>query len=85
MLVVSEFVGCSPNLSGAIRVNPWSVESVSDGMYSAIKAPREHRRLRHEKHFKYVATHTVAYWAQSFIQVGGWRRDECGECGSREC
>ncbi|KAG1664974.1 hypothetical protein FOA52_001986 [Chlamydomonas sp. UWO 241] len=68
MLVVSEFVGCSPSLSGAIRVNPWSVESVSDGMYSAIKAPLEHRRLRHEKHFKYVSTHTVAYWAQSFIQ-----------------
>lgn len=26
MLVVSEFVGCSPSLSGAIRVNPWSLE-----------------------------------------------------------
>eukprot|EP00198_Chlamydomonas_reinhardtii_P008729 XP_001698066.1 trehalose-6-phosphate synthase/phosphatase [Chlamydomonas reinhardtii] len=26
MLVVSEFVGCSPSLSGAIRVNPWSVD-----------------------------------------------------------
>lgn len=28
MLVVSEFVGCSPSLSGAIRVNPWSIEAV---------------------------------------------------------
>mmetsp|Transcript_6377 Transcript_6377/g.19782 ORF Transcript_6377/g.19782 Transcript_6377/m.19782 type:complete len:833 (-) Transcript_6377:104-2602(-) len=68
MLVVSEFVGCSPSLSGAIRVNPWSVEAVCDGMYSAIKTPLEHRRMRHEKHWKYVSTHTVAYWAQSFIQ-----------------
>ena len=31
MLVVSEFVGCSPSLSGAIRVNPWSIEAVSCG------------------------------------------------------
>lgn len=31
MLVVSEFVGCSPSLSGAIRVNPWSIEAVSGG------------------------------------------------------
>lgn len=31
MLVVSEFVGCSPSLSGAIRVNPWSIEAVRCG------------------------------------------------------
>ena len=28
MVVVSEFVGCSPSVSGAIRVNPWSIDSV---------------------------------------------------------
>jgi hypothetical protein len=32
MLVVSEFVGCSPSLSGAIRVNPWSIEAVRRGV-----------------------------------------------------
>ena len=48
-------------------MNPWSVDSVSDGMYSAIRTPLEHRRLRHEKHWKYVSNHTVAYWAQSYI------------------
>mmetsp|Transcript_7436 Transcript_7436/g.16134 ORF Transcript_7436/g.16134 Transcript_7436/m.16134 type:complete len:857 (+) Transcript_7436:209-2779(+) len=67
MLVVSEFVGCSPSLSGAIRVNPWSVESVADGMYAAVKMPIEHRRLRHEKHWRYVSQHTVAYWAASYM------------------
>jgi len=67
MLVVSEFVGCSPSLSGAIRVNPWSVESVCDGMYAAVRMPLEHRRLRHEKHWRYVSQHTVGYWASSFI------------------
>ena len=46
-----EFVGCSPSLSGAIRVNPWSVESVADGLYSAISTPLEHRRLRYEPAF----------------------------------
>ncbi|KAG2439617.1 hypothetical protein HXX76_004969 [Chlamydomonas incerta] len=67
MLVVSEFVGCSPSLSGAIRVNPWSVESTADGIYAAIKLPREHRALRHDKHWRYVSQHTVAYWATSFV------------------
>ncbi len=63
----AEFVGCSPSLSGAIRVNPWSVDSGYNGLYAAICMPLEHRRLRHQKHWRYVSQHTVAYWAQSYI------------------
>ena len=51
-LVVSEFVGCSPSLSGAIRVNPWSVDAVADGLYSAITLPRAEAALRHDKHWR---------------------------------
>jgi hypothetical protein len=50
----AEFVGCSPSLSGAIRVNPWSIDAVADAMFSAIKTSPEHRSLRHDKHWKYV-------------------------------
>ena len=46
-LIISEFVGCSPSMSGAIRVNPWSVDSVADGIYSAIKMSRSgHPRFK---------------------------------------
>eukprot|EP00252_Welwitschia_mirabilis_P006180 TRINITY_DN1696_c0_g1_i5.p1 TRINITY_DN1696_c0_g1~~TRINITY_DN1696_c0_g1_i5.p1 ORF type:complete len:418 (+),score=71.67 TRINITY_DN1696_c0_g1_i5:646-1899(+) len=68
MLVVSEFIGCSPSLSGAIRVNPWNVESVAEAMNMAITIPDAEAQLRHEKHFRYVNSHDVAYWACSFIQ-----------------
>jgi Glycosyltransferase family 20 len=64
MLVVSEFVGCSPSVSGAIRVNPWSTESVADGIYRAIEMGPEEAHLRHEKHWRYISHHTVAFWAQ---------------------
>ena len=64
MLVVSEFVGCSPSVSGALRVNPWSIDSVADGIYSAIKLPLADRHLRHEKHWRYVSQHTAKFWAQ---------------------
>ena len=64
MLVVSEFVGCSPSLSGAIRVNPWNVDSVADGIYSAIKMPVHDRHLRHAKHWRYVSSHTAAFWVK---------------------
>ncbi|XP_022887580.1 probable alpha,alpha-trehalose-phosphate synthase [UDP-forming] 9 [Olea europaea var. sylvestris] len=68
MLVVSEFVGCSPSLSGAIRVNPWDFDSVAEAMNLAISMPDLEKQLRHEKHYRYVSSHDVAYWARSFMQ-----------------
>ncbi|KAL5723658.1 hypothetical protein ACHQM5_007031 [Ranunculus cassubicifolius] len=67
-LVVSEFVGCSPSLSGAIRVNPWDIDSVADALSLAITIPDAEKQLRHEKHYRYVSSHDVAYWARSFSQ-----------------
>ncbi|KAI5019478.1 hypothetical protein ZWY2020_044366 [Hordeum vulgare] len=68
MLVVSEFIGCSPSLSGAIRINPWNVESTAESLNEAISMSEREKELRHEKHYRYVSTHDVAYWSRSFIQ-----------------
>lgn len=68
IIIVSEFIGCSPSLSGAIRVNPWNIDSVSDAMNLAITMPDTEKQLRHEKHYKYISSHDVAYWAHSFNQ-----------------
>ncbi|GJX81757.1 xanthohumol 4-O-methyltransferase-like protein [Tanacetum coccineum] len=43
MLVVSEFIGCSPSLSGAIRVNPWDIDSFADAMDNAFKVSDIHQ------------------------------------------
>ncbi|KAB2633385.1 alpha,alpha-trehalose-phosphate synthase 10 [Pyrus ussuriensis x Pyrus communis] len=67
-LVVSEFIGCSPSLSGAIRVNPWNIEAVADALNVALTMPDLEKQLRHEKHFRYVSSHDVAYWSRSFVQ-----------------
>ncbi|KAJ4951933.1 hypothetical protein NE237_028765 [Protea cynaroides] len=68
MIVVSEFIGCSPSLSGAIRVNPWNIDAVSEAMNLAITMPEAEKQMRHEKHYKYVSSHDVGYWARSFDQ-----------------
>ncbi|KAL3835552.1 hypothetical protein ACJIZ3_010288 [Penstemon smallii] len=68
MLVVSEFIGCSPSLSGAIRVNPWDIDAVAEAMNMAITMSDAEKQIRHEKHYKYVSSHDVAYWARSFMQ-----------------
>ncbi|KAI8016731.1 putative alpha,alpha-trehalose-phosphate synthase [UDP-forming] 11 [Camellia lanceoleosa] len=66
VIVVSEFIGCSLSLSGAIKVNPWDIDSVSHAMNSAITMPDAQRQIRHEKHYKYINSHNIAYWARSF-------------------
>lgn len=68
MLVVSEFIGCSPSLSGAIRVNPWNIDAVAEAMDCALEMAEPEKQLRHEKHYRYVSTHDVGYWARSFLQ-----------------
>jgi trehalose 6-phosphate synthase/phosphatase len=66
--VPAEFVGCSPSLSGALRVNPWSISSIADGIYAAIKMPIADQRVRHEKHWAYVHDHTVGHWSHNYTQ-----------------
>ncbi|XP_028778350.1 probable alpha,alpha-trehalose-phosphate synthase [UDP-forming] 9 [Neltuma alba] len=67
-LVISEFIGCSPSLSGAFRVNPWDIDAVSEALSSAIDMPITQKHLRHEIHFRHVSSHDVAYWARNFMQ-----------------
>ncbi|XP_073014324.1 probable alpha,alpha-trehalose-phosphate synthase [UDP-forming] 9 isoform X2 [Typha latifolia] len=81
-IIVSEFVGCSPSLSGAFRVNPWSVEDVTDALHQAIDLTESERQLRHEKHYRYVSSHHVAYWAHSFAQD---LKRACKDHYSRRC
>uniref|UniRef100_UPI001CB977EF alpha,alpha-trehalose-phosphate synthase [UDP-forming] 6-like n=1 Tax=Erigeron canadensis TaxID=72917 RepID=UPI001CB977EF len=68
MLVVSEFIGCSPSLSGAVRVNPWNIDAVADAMDYSLELSEPEKQMRHEKHYKYVSSHDVGYWAHSFFQ-----------------
>ncbi|KAA8535473.1 hypothetical protein F0562_030476 [Nyssa sinensis] len=68
VILVSEFIGCSPSLSGAIRVNPWNIDAVADALNLAISMPEAEKQMRHEKHYKYISSHNVAYWAKSFDQ-----------------
>ncbi|KAL9242246.1 hypothetical protein vseg_016266 [Gypsophila vaccaria] len=82
VIIVSEFVGCSPSLSGAIRVNPWNVEQLAEAMHAAIAMDDKEKQLRHEKHYKYISSHDIAYWAKSFDQD---LVRACGDPFSKRC
>ncbi|CAH9135515.1 unnamed protein product [Cuscuta epithymum] len=68
MLVISEFIGCSPSLSGAIRINPWNVEATAEAMNEAISMAEQEKQMRHEKHYRYISSHDIAFWSRSFLQ-----------------
>ncbi|KAK8956413.1 putative alpha,alpha-trehalose-phosphate synthase [UDP-forming] 10 [Platanthera guangdongensis] len=53
-LIVSEFVGCSSSLSGAFRINPWSVEDVADALRKAICMGEYEKQLRHRKNYDWL-------------------------------
>jgi len=69
MLVVSEFVGCTPSLSGALRINPWNVEDTADHLYRAITMSQPECVVRHEQHFRYIKDHSVHAWANNFLSA----------------
>ena len=66
-LIISEFMGCSRALNGVIRVNPWSLEIVSEAIHTALEMSLEERQANHARRFNYVMHHTVESWANGFL------------------
>ncbi|KAF6140180.1 hypothetical protein GIB67_028986 [Kingdonia uniflora] len=71
MLVVSEFVGCSPSLSGVIRINLWNIETIGEALNEAISMEESKKQLLHEKHYRCEAYQVFAIGLYS-------REDEIG-------
>jgi trehalose 6-phosphate synthase/phosphatase len=68
VLILSEFTGAAQSLgAGAIRVNPWHVEEMSDALRYALTMSPEERQDHHRFACEYVKTHTAQHWAESYL------------------
>jgi len=67
VLILSEFAGSAQSLSGALRINPWNSEEVCESINTALGLSRVERELRQHKLYRYVTTHSAAYWAKSYM------------------
>lgn len=65
--IVSEFVGCSPSLSGALRVNPWNIEATAQAMRKTVTMGEQERTVRHQRNYRYVSQHTCEHWSCQLI------------------
>lgn len=67
-LILSEFAGAAQSLNGAIIVNPWNIEELSDAIKESLTLPEEKRELSFEKLYAYISKYTSAFWGESFVR-----------------
>ncbi|KAG7698332.1 hypothetical protein KL930_001993 [Ogataea haglerorum] len=67
-LVLSEFAGAAQSLNGALVVNPWNTEELSEAIYEGLIMSDEKRRGNFQKMFKYIEKYTASYWGENFVK-----------------
>lgn len=68
VLILSEFAGAAQSLNGAIIVNPWSSEDMSDAIKESLTLPEEKKAINFKKLFDYISKYTSGYWGESFVK-----------------
>jgi trehalose 6-phosphate synthase/phosphatase len=67
-LVLSEFAGAAAELAGAVVVNPYDVDAVSESIHRALSMPDAERRTRMSSMRERVGEYTVHRWAADFLE-----------------
>ncbi len=70
VLILSEFAGAAPQMrKGAILVNPYNIEEVSDAIFDAWSMDLRERRARMKKLQSSVAKNDIYKWVNSFLNA----------------
>ena len=70
VLILSEFAGAAPQMrKGAILVNPYNIEEVSDAIFNAWSMDLRERRARMKKLQSSVAKNDIYNWVNSFLNA----------------
>lgn len=68
VLVLSEFAGAAQSLNGALIVNPWNTEELSDAINESLTLPSEKKAFNFQRLFEYISKYTSGYWGESFVK-----------------
>ncbi len=66
-LILSTFTGASRELTGAVQINPYSIEDFADAIKYAIELPAEEKRKRMETMRTVIRENNVYRWAANII------------------
>lgn len=67
-LILSEFAGAAQSLNGAVIVNPWNTEELSDAIYEGLTMSEEKKAANFNSMFKYISKYTASYWGGNFVK-----------------
>lgn len=67
-LVLSEFAGAAQSLNGALIVNPWNIDELSDAIYEGLTISEEKKAGNFYKMFNYISKYTASYWGGNFVK-----------------
>jgi trehalose 6-phosphate synthase/phosphatase len=68
VLVLSEFAGAAAELDGAIIVNPYDIDAVSESIRRALTMPDNERRARMAALRRRVTSYDIFEWADAFVE-----------------
>jgi trehalose 6-phosphate synthase/phosphatase len=69
VLVLSEFAGAAAELTDALVVNPYDLDSVAATLHRALEMPEDERRARMASLRERVRAHDVHCWAEDFVSA----------------
>ncbi|CDR39502.1 CYFA0S03e04104g1_1 [Cyberlindnera fabianii] len=67
-LILSEFTGAAQSLNGALIVNPWNTDELSQAIYESLTLPEAKKEANHQKLFSYISKYTSAFWGENFVK-----------------
>lgn len=69
VLVLSEFAGAARELRRALLVNPRDIETLKNVIVTALRMPKDEKRMRMAILRTQVRRHNVFHWASSFLET----------------
>ncbi len=67
VLVLSRFAGASRELDGALLVNPYDKESVSQAIRHALNMPLNERQYRYSSMIKHLQENDINHWCANYL------------------
>jgi trehalose 6-phosphate synthase len=71
VLVLSQFTGAARELTDAILINPFDVEELANGLFTALKMPLEEQETRMRRMRAHVADNNIYRWAGQLLSAVG--------------
>ncbi len=69
VLILSRFAGASQELQGAIIINPYDIEQMSDAIKTALEMPKKIQQKRMKQMRQEIVEHNIYSWAAGLLRT----------------